>query len=29
VLRNNRLAGIFTATDACRRYADLLRIQAK
>lgn len=29
VLRNNRLAGIFTASDACRRYADLLRAQIK
>jgi acetoin utilization protein AcuB len=29
VLKNNKLAGIFTATDACRRYAELLRTQTK
>src|SRR3990172_5934859 len=25
VVRNGKLAGIFTVTDACKRYADLLR----
>jgi CBS domain-containing protein len=28
VTRNDRLAGVFTLTDVCRSYADLLQKQA-